>query len=206
MYVCNNGGFAWIRERGTFRPYLQRQDYEGGSVDIVDLNTGNVERTYSYCGEHALRGPNDLVFDAHGGFWFTDLGKRQLRDMDRGFVYWARADGSEIREVIGPILTLQWRGPVAGRRYPLCRRDRDRTCMVVGDHRPRRSTQPSMALTTRRHDCRWGARLLATRQSGDRCSWHCDSEVVAGARGRGHPVMPHVPPCRSCVSVEGLLS
>lgn len=22
MCVCNNGGLAWIRERGTFRPYL----------------------------------------------------------------------------------------------------------------------------------------------------------------------------------------
>jgi gluconolactonase len=77
----------------------------GGSIEVVDLNTGKVERMYSHCGEHALRGPNDLVFDAHGGFWFTDLGKRRPRDMDRGFVYWARADGSEIREVIGPILT-----------------------------------------------------------------------------------------------------
>src|SRR5258706_149466 len=38
MYVCNNGGFAWIRERGTLRPYLQSQDYVGGSIEIVDLN------------------------------------------------------------------------------------------------------------------------------------------------------------------------
>jgi gluconolactonase len=105
MYVCNNGGFAWIKERGTFRPYLQSEDYVGGSIEIVDLDTGKVERLYSRCGEHALRGPNDIVFDAHGGFWFSDLGKRRARDMDRGFVYWARADGSEIREVIGPILT-----------------------------------------------------------------------------------------------------
>ena len=105
MFVCNNGGFAWIKERGTFRPSLQSQDYVGGSIEVVDLKTGNAERLYSRCGEHALRGPNDLVFDVHGGFWFTDLGKRRPRDMDRGFVYWARADGSEIREVIGPILT-----------------------------------------------------------------------------------------------------
>ncbi len=105
MYVCNNGGFTWIKERGAMRPYLQNEGYTGGSIELVDLGTGKVERLYSSCGAHQLRGPNDLVFDEHDGFWFTDLGKRRARDMDRGFVYWARADGSEIREVIGPIFT-----------------------------------------------------------------------------------------------------
>ena len=105
IYVCNNGGFTWHRERGATRPIFQSEDYQGGSIEIVDLGTGKFERLYSRCGEHPLRGPNDLVFDAAGGFWFTDLGKRRARDMDRGFVYWARADGSEIREAIGPILT-----------------------------------------------------------------------------------------------------
>ena len=37
--------------------------------------------------------------------WFTDLGKARDRDMDRGAVYWARSDGSEIREVVQPITT-----------------------------------------------------------------------------------------------------
>ena len=105
MYVCNNGGFAWIKEEGTMRPSTQSEGYLGGSIEIVDVHTGKVERLYSHCGEHQLRGPNDLVFDDHGGFWFTDLGERRARDMDRGFVYWARDDGSDIREVIGPILT-----------------------------------------------------------------------------------------------------
>ncbi len=105
MYLCNNGGFSWIRDKGTLRPYTQAENYIGGSIQVVDLETGRFETLYDKCGAHALRGPNDLVFDAHAGFWFTDLGKRRARDMDRGFVYWARADGSEIREVIGPILT-----------------------------------------------------------------------------------------------------
>ncbi|MEO7762504.1 MAG: SMP-30/gluconolactonase/LRE family protein [Casimicrobiaceae bacterium] len=105
MYICNNGGFAWIRDRGTTRPILQNDGYIGGSIQVVDLHTGKFETMYTHCGDFALRGPNDIVFDAHGGFWFTDLGKRRPRDMDRGFVYWARDDGSEIREVIGPIMT-----------------------------------------------------------------------------------------------------
>ena len=50
-----------------------------------------------------LRGPNDLVFDGAGGFWFTDHGKTRERDSDRGVVYYAKADGSMIREAIFPL-------------------------------------------------------------------------------------------------------
>jgi len=105
MYVCNNGGFAWLKQKGTLRPSMQSHDYLGGSIQVLDLGSGRLETMYSRCGDYPLRGPNDIVFDAHGGFWFTDLGKRRPRDMDRGFVYWAKADGSEIREAIGPLLT-----------------------------------------------------------------------------------------------------
>lgn len=105
VYVCNNGGFAWLKENGTHRPTLQPDGYLGGGIDAVDLKTGKIERLYSACDGIGLRGPNDIVFDRQGNFWFTDLGKRRARDMDRGFVYWAKADGSEIREVIGPIMT-----------------------------------------------------------------------------------------------------
>lgn len=49
--------------------------------------------------------PNDLVFDSHGGFYFTDLGKRHPTHRDHGGVYYARADGSSIRRVIYPLLT-----------------------------------------------------------------------------------------------------
>jgi gluconolactonase len=52
-----------------------------------------------------LRGPNDIVFDGEGGFWFTDLGKSRARERDQGGVYYARADGSLIKEVVHPILT-----------------------------------------------------------------------------------------------------
>jgi gluconolactonase len=105
VYLCNNGGFEWINDQGTLRPYMQSRDYQGGGIDVLDLDTGRAERLYSHCGDQPLMGPNDLVFDDGGGIWFTDLGKRRERDMDRGFVYWARPDGSEIREVIGPLFT-----------------------------------------------------------------------------------------------------
>lgn len=105
IYLCNNGGFRFVRENGTLRPVAQADDYSGGRIEVVDLATGRVERLYDRVEGHALRGPNDLVFDGEGGFWFTDLGKVRARERDHGGVYWARADGSEIREVIHPVLS-----------------------------------------------------------------------------------------------------
>lgn len=105
VFVCNNGGFEWHRDGLGLRPHGVPSSYVSGSIDVVDLATGKVERLYDRCGEFPLRGPNDLVFDAFGGFYFTDLGKRADRHMDRGFVYWARADGSEIREVVQAMTT-----------------------------------------------------------------------------------------------------
>lgn len=103
-YVCNNGGFEWHRE-GGLRPILQANDYVTGRIERIDLKTGKVERLYDRGPNGPLKGPNDIVFDAHGGFWFTDLGKSRHRDMDRGGVFYARADGSKIEEVVFPILT-----------------------------------------------------------------------------------------------------
>lgn len=106
VYICNHGGVEWIDvQHGRLRTGPQRADYRGGGVDVVDLSTGRVERLYDRCGEHLLRGPNDLVFDRAGGMWFTDMGKRRQRDMDLGAVYWAAADGSEIREVISGLIS-----------------------------------------------------------------------------------------------------
>src|SRR5689334_10049335 len=79
-YVANNGGFEWHREAGRIRPVMQAKDYSGGRIERVDLKTGAVEVLYRACGEVPLKGPNDLVFDAHGGFYFSDLGKVRARE------------------------------------------------------------------------------------------------------------------------------
>ena len=104
-YVCNNGGFDFIEDEIGLRPFMQARDYSGGRIERVDLASGKVEVLYTASDKANLRGPNDLVFDAHGGFYFTDLGKRRARDLDWGGVYYARADGSLCREVVHPILT-----------------------------------------------------------------------------------------------------
>lgn len=103
VYVCNNGGFEW-HEAGPFLlPGNQPASYTGGSIQRIDVATGAVETVYTHCGAHALRGPNDLVFDASGGFWFTDHGKTRERDRDRGGLYYARPDGSALREIVYPL-------------------------------------------------------------------------------------------------------
>lgn len=106
-YLCNNGGFDFAYEEGGvgMRPVAQAQDYSGGRIEAVDLKTGAVEVLYTECDGNPLRGPNDIVFDAEGGFYFTDLGKVRARDWDRTGLYYARTDGSHIREVAYPVIT-----------------------------------------------------------------------------------------------------
>lgn len=105
-YVCNNGGFNWITESdGFLRPHGRYDHYTGGSIQRVDLETGAVEVLYTVCDGIAITGPNDLVFDGQGGFYFTDHGKSHGRLMDRGAVFYAAVDGSFIREVVFPGIT-----------------------------------------------------------------------------------------------------
>lgn len=105
-YICNNGGFNWITaEDGHNRPHGRFDDYTGGSIQRVDLDTGAVETLYTECDGNPLCGPNDIVFDADGGFYFSDLGKQYGRLMDRGAVFYARIDRSMITEVAFPVLT-----------------------------------------------------------------------------------------------------
>lgn len=103
LYVCNNGGFSWHEEPGMLRPTGQSPDYSGGRVERVDPATGAVETLIRAVDGRPLRGPNDLMFDGHGGFWFSDLGKVRARDRDHGGAYWASADGAQVTEAAFPV-------------------------------------------------------------------------------------------------------
>jgi gluconolactonase len=106
VYICNNGGFTWMQHGPFRRPGdALAADYAGGSIQAVDIASGTIETLYTECDGIPLKGPNDLVFDASGGFYFTDLGKRRGRSIDRGSVYYARPDGSSIVEIVHPIDT-----------------------------------------------------------------------------------------------------
>jgi len=101
VYICNNGGSEFTRDdSGGWRPVLPPSQYTGGRIEVVNLNTGKFERLYDSCDGEPLNGPNDLVFDADGNFWFTDFCKRPRNYLDRPAIYWAKSDGSQIRRVV----------------------------------------------------------------------------------------------------------
>ena len=89
LYLCNNGGsfskqiYNGVTYPGPFDPDL----YIGGRIQRVDLSTGEVTDLYTHCDGHELRGPNDIVFDAHGGMWFTEHGIRHGRVFDLTGIY-----------------------------------------------------------------------------------------------------------------------
>jgi gluconolactonase len=106
VYVCNNGGFNWVHhDDGYSRPHGRADNYTGGSIQRVDLATGKVETLYTHCDGNPIMGPNDIVFDGKGGFYFTDHGKSYDRLMDRGALFYAAEDGSFIKEVAFPLIT-----------------------------------------------------------------------------------------------------
>lgn len=107
LYVCNNGGMCWppVQPDTWLRPiHGTPASYVTGSIQRVEPDTGAVRTLYTHCGDVRLCGPNDLVFDRSGGFYFTDFGKSRERDRDIGCVYYARPDGSYIVEVVERIL------------------------------------------------------------------------------------------------------
>jgi gluconolactonase len=105
LYCCNNGGFSYVEAGGLLIPHGIAADYSGGRIERIDIETGTVELLYK-SGDFGcvLRGPNDIVFDDAGGFWFTDHGKNdhQARTRDITGIFYAKADGSHLEEIIWP--------------------------------------------------------------------------------------------------------
>ncbi len=100
-YVCNNGGFQHMTlPDGGLLPLEAPLDTPPGSIQVVDLATGAFETLYEHTEATPFWGPNDIVFDDAGGFWFTDFGRDRGRTRMRGALYYAKADGSDIREVV----------------------------------------------------------------------------------------------------------
>jgi len=97
IYVTNNGGaFVWMKQNGLTIPGATPATHVGGSIQRVEIDTGKVETIYDSCEGRRLIGPNDLVFDRQGGFWFTDHGCGTPEGRKFGAVYYAKPDGSKI--------------------------------------------------------------------------------------------------------------
>ena len=118
VYVANNGGFLWTERDGRRIPIdpvthtNEPTAFSGGWIERIDRATGTTTVLYRDCEGRPLRGPNDLVFDAEGGMWFTDHGKGRHFSVDRGGLYYARPDGSQIIEAAFPC----WVPMVSGSR------------------------------------------------------------------------------------------
>lgn len=102
LYVCNNGAvFVWhTTDDGRIMPIPQAElpdGYSGGRIERVDPASGAVTTLYTECDGEPLIAPNDLVFDAHGGFWFTDHGVHAAEHPERAGLLYALADGTSIR-------------------------------------------------------------------------------------------------------------
>ena len=103
LYVCNSGGWDFMELGDYTIPEMELPaNHSGGRIERIDPATGAITVLYTECDGHPLIGPNDLVFDAHGGMWFTDHGRREGRVQHVGAIFYAQPDGSSIREVVFP--------------------------------------------------------------------------------------------------------
>lgn len=108
VYICNSGG--WIHadvtlEDGRTMRRAVGQSTRPGWIERVRLSDGVVQRIYEAYEGVPLQSPNDLVFDAHGGFYFTDHGKRSESHLGLGAVYYGHADGRPLRKTIDQLVT-----------------------------------------------------------------------------------------------------
>jgi gluconolactonase len=81
LYICSNGGLVFDESDGVLTPVGLGPGAPCGRIERVNPSTAEAEVVFESCGGEALGAPNDLVFDSHGGCWFTDT--------LRGVVYYA---------------------------------------------------------------------------------------------------------------------
>jgi len=93
LYVCNNGGLDLAKFQNAHGPGHE------GRIERVDLATGKYDRLYDACDGIALEAPNDIVFDADGRMWFTDLGKSHDGIRTASGLFAASPEGTEIAAI-----------------------------------------------------------------------------------------------------------
>jgi len=97
LWITNNGGsFVWLDNGGLTIPGPTPPTHTGGMIQRYDFKSGKLETIYDACDGKRLVGPNDLVFDKQGGFWFTDHGCSTPDGRKHGALHYARADGSMV--------------------------------------------------------------------------------------------------------------
>ncbi len=118
-----------------------RPNYIGGRIQTVDPATGAVTDLYTECNGNPLLAPNDLVFDTHGGFYFTDHGfvDDEARIHKLAGIYYAQADGSGDHRGRVPVATTPT-GSASRPTAPSCtgpRRGAGASCNATSSRRAR---------------------------------------------------------------------
>jgi gluconolactonase len=113
LYVCNNGGMDAKTMSSAHGAGAE------GRIERLDISTGKVERLYESCDEISLEGPNDIVFDADGRMWFTDLGKSYDGVRTASGLFSALPDGTTITAIDRQALSYNGIGlaPDGGKVY-----------------------------------------------------------------------------------------
>jgi gluconolactonase len=102
LYICNNGEAIIMPDNwDEVGRMLIPENYRGGSIQRLDLATGQFTTLYDSCDGRPLNAPNDIVFDRSGGFWFTCFGFSDGENRRLGGIYYAKPDGSSITRVRG---------------------------------------------------------------------------------------------------------
>src|SRR5580698_1000954 len=187
VVVANNGGFLWTTVNGVSIPIdhpthtNEPPGFTGGWVESVDLDSGAMTRLYDSYEGRPLRGPNDLVFDAVGGLWFTDHGKGRFESVDRGALYYAPPGDGPLKQVAFPLL-----GPNGVGLSP------DGTAVYVAETHTGRlcawdlsapgEVRPAAASLAVRHG---GRCVVATPFSFDSLAVEEDGRIAIGALGEG---------------------
>jgi len=146
LYVCNNGGNEYAH--GGFLSTGPSEDYQGGYIQ-ADRSAHRGQRVlYSQCGGHKLSAPNDIVFDRHGGFYFTDLGSAGHATATMAALLCA-ADGSKIVELVHPMLSPNGVGLSRTRKPSMSQTPKARGSSLR-HRRTRRRPQGAVPLALRR--------------------------------------------------------
>ena len=97
--IANREGITWKTKDGVHSP-----NYFGSLTQASTCRVGAVNGEEVHAPFKSLLpmvDPNDIVFDAQGGMWFTDLGKTYETYRDVGCIYYAKPDGSLISRQLG---------------------------------------------------------------------------------------------------------
>jgi gluconolactonase len=82
IYIGNDGGLQF-KDEGEIRfPWTMTDDNPGGSIQRLDLNTGEVKTIFTESGGQRIGGLNDIVFDTSGSAYTVDTARGVLHYFD----------------------------------------------------------------------------------------------------------------------------